>query len=306
MTFVQDWKTETAVARTARGAELKAVDKEVERLYALAPNWRTTPLIPATVYHVKRLKIVLDAWIASKGATWAADRRNRTGIIATLKLAVDAAHPGPALKHPSYRVPHSPYTPDATRAVRYGHQSKMMNCWWQCSKMALDYHIGEARRRPIMAAAADAKRIYQANNGILWNSPEGARAATELKLIAVQLANQGSGAFCTEDIMHGLQQYGPLLFSGHFVRMFGMRHRSAGHVILVYGVDYDRVWYHDPAIGLEIAKASISLDFDTFQNGWARRALSVFAVDPRLPREALFEDAAAEMMHINLNDPDPE
>jgi hypothetical protein len=149
-----------------------------------------------------------------------------------------------------------------------------------------------ARRR----AQGAAKRIYDANNGVNWGTPDGILARAELKLFEAALQNQSASWFSTEDIMTGLQQYGPLLFSGMFVRVFGKRFRSYGHVILVYGVDYDKVWYHDPAIGLEAAKASISLEVDTFKNGWnpeASKMLTVHAVDPAFVRAKAADAALA-------------
>ncbi len=309
MTFLERWKTETAVTARSRGAELKALDKELTRIFAAKPDWSIRPDGPYTQYLIKRLKIALDAWTASKGATWATDPRNRTGIIGQLRQAVYRLYPGPVVKHPKYKVPKSPHTPDTERRLRYGHQSKMMNCWWQCAKMALDYHVGEPARRELMGKATAARRIYTANDGVRWDTADGRLAQQELRLIEVTLEAQNALWFSTEEIMRGLQQYGPLLFTGMFVRAFGIRFRDYGHVILVYGVEYDQVWYHDPAIGLEVAKASISLDFDTFKNGWDPRAnkmLTVHAVDPSFVRDvATYGFAGAEelsgLMNIDLD-----
>jgi hypothetical protein len=305
--FVTRWKNDTSRFGKSRGDVLEAVDKEVARLYELAPTWTRNSESPMTQYLLKRLKIALNDWTASKGALWANDPRNGTGIIGRLHAQVTRAYPGVAVKHASYKVPRSPHTPDTERRLRYGHQSKMMNCWWQCAKMALDYHVGEPARRQLMAPAnaPAAKRIYDANNGVKWATADGLLAQAELRLMEANLQNQSASWFSTEDIMTGLQQYGPLLFSGMFVRAFGIRFRSYGHVILVYGVDYDKVWYHDPAVGLEVAKASISLDFDTFKNGWNPRAskmLTVHAVDPAFVRAKAAEVAlaaqVADMMAI--------
>src|SRR5262249_43557699 len=132
--------------------------------------------------------------------------------------------------------------------------------------MLLDYHAGEPLRRSIMSNAAAARRIYRANDGILWNSADGKAAQTELHVQEVTLSNQIADYFSTEDIMAGLRAHGPLMFSGAFVRMFGIRSYTKGHVIVVYGVEFDRVWYHDPQQGMERFEASQVLDWDVFSN----------------------------------------
>ncbi len=58
------------------------------------------------------------------------------------------------------------------------------------------------------------------------------------------------------------------MFSGAFLRMFGKRFYKHGHVIVVYGVDYDRVWYHDPGAGIAACTASQHLDWHVFKNAW--------------------------------------
>jgi hypothetical protein len=146
--------------------------------------------------------------------------------------------------------------------------------------MLLDYYAGEDVRHEIMSNAPTARRVYNANNGIAWETDQGRQVERELHLAEVQLRNQRSAWFSTEDIMLGLQEHGPLMFSGAFVRFARTRWYRFSHVIVVHGVEYDKVWYHDPQPGMESFEADQVLEWSVFKNYQkARRAsLNVHAL----------------------------
>lgn len=277
------WIQQTRVDYSRRGGKLEAVDKAVQELTSLTTRWRTGAEGQA-LYLVKRLKAAFEDWQADN-PNWRTSARNRRaalgarGFLERYYDDVCQVVPGPA-KHQKYKVPHTPHVVGGRR-VPYHYQSRMMNCWWASTKMVLDYHVGEKTRRRIMENAPAAKRIYQANSGIRWNTEDGIASMRELRLKEVTLRNQTATWFSTEDIMLGLQQHGPLLFSGAFVRMFNIRSYEYGHVIVVYGVEYDVVWYHDPQHGLAAFEASNHLKWKTFSNyrNAADRPLTVHAVD---------------------------
>jgi ABC-type bacteriocin/lantibiotic exporter with double-glycine peptidase domain len=167
-----------------------------------------------------------------------------------------------------YKVRKTAQAGSAHRRVHYGGQSKMMNCWWACSKMVLDYHYGETRRREIMSASRTAKVVYDRNKGVNWGHAEGRQILTDFKFESVRCPNQTHASFGPMDVKVALNKHGPLLFSGQFVRAFGIRSYSHLHAIVVYGVTADSVYYHDPAIGFKFCTASQNLKWETFKNGW--------------------------------------
>lgn len=293
-TGYNNWLAQTAVARTMRSAALKTLDKEVHRIEDERPDWRRVGENNDWVRALrKRLKIALNAYIAAT-PNWDTGPRNRTRAITRLRDDVERVHPTAAVKHAAYTVPRTPHVA-GTPVVPYGNQSKMMNCWWQCAKMALDYHVGKAKRREVMKASPAAKRVYDANNGIRWDSEDGLATVRELNLLRVTLPDQGRKWFSTEGVRTGLVNNGPLLFGGVFCRHFGVRLTGYRHVILVYGVEYDRVLYHDPALGIAAARSEIWLDWPEFKNGWgelASQELLVHAVNPEWVARVRVEAAA--------------
>lgn len=272
--FIQ-WKKDTvSPLAPLRSPRLQALDDALQEYTGMSMY----PSVPRELKQIMlgRVRIALYDWLAATPA-WRTSVRNRTGAIERLKTLVDREVPT-ARKHPAYKVPMSAHT-SGSRRVEYAGQSKLMNCWWACSKMVLDYHVGEEARRRIMAASEAAKRLKDADHGIKWGSGDGAKVVSDFGLFKPRVAHLTSEAFSTADIRDALMSHGPLLFTASFVRYLGARYYSAGHVIVVYGVEYDKVWFHDPGQGMALFKASQCLDWKTFRNAWHPRKAVIASPD---------------------------